>query len=463
METTLYDYDIYPKVFLRSRATNITVEPKGAHAAFTPHEIIAAQVRETAVAEERRMPGSFGTTTVFTMPDGDGRLVIPFSAPREGMYQVQLFKLGGHFICELRIYALDHDMAGLYPLRGDLHLHSCRSDGHEAPAVVAANYRGFGYDFAAITDHERYYPSLEARAALGIGKDDKSEITDMLVATGEEIQLPLSGVHYINFGGKFSVNGLVKSTDNYDIGDGIEYRSLDGDAPDAMTEDEYKAMIREKAKTSPRKIESEKVSYAAIEWIYSTVKKAGGLAVFPHPYWLTTTMQVSEDYTKFLYERAPFDAFEVLGGERYYSHNGFQTALYYEMKARGYDRAVVGSTDSHAARREYDGALICSTIAFAKANTTEAIIEAVKTKHSVAVDTISREYRLVGDFRLVKYASFLMENYYPLHDEACRAEGYYLGRYVAGDADARKEAEAVLRAMKGHVPGMMRRYFDIEG
>ena len=28
---------------------------------------------------------------------------------------------------------------------------------------LAANYRKNGYDFMAITDHERYYPSLEAK------------------------------------------------------------------------------------------------------------------------------------------------------------------------------------------------------------------------------------------------------------------------------------------------------------
>ena len=45
------------------------------------------------------------------------------------------------------------------PYMGDLHVHSCRSDGREDPAIVAANYRKAGFDFMALTDHERWYPS----------------------------------------------------------------------------------------------------------------------------------------------------------------------------------------------------------------------------------------------------------------------------------------------------------------
>ena len=75
----------------------------------------------------------------------------------------------------------------------------------------------------------------------------------------------------------------------------------------------------------------------------------------------------------------------------------------------------------------------------------------------MAVDTISKEYRLVGDFRLIKYASFLMENYYPLHDQACKAEGYYMNRVLAGD----ERAKAVLLAMKGQMAEMQRKYFAL--
>ncbi|MBQ9116440.1 MAG: hypothetical protein IJY04_05405 [Clostridia bacterium] len=168
-------------------------------------------------------------------------------------------------------------------------------------------------------------------------------------------------------------------------------------------------------------------------------------------------MQLPEDYTEFIYKNAPFDAFEVLGGESYYQHNGFQTALYYDMKAKGIDHPIVGSTDTHGSTEHNRNALICSTIVFSKENTAEQLVSSIKDKYSIAVDTISAEYRLVGDFRFVKYGSFLMENYFPLHDLACRAEGYYMNRVLAGD----KRAEAVLATMKGQIPEMQKKYFDL--
>ena len=50
-----------------------------------------------------------------------------------------------------------------------------------------------------------------------------------------------------------------------------------------------------------------------------------------------------------------------------------------------------------------------------------------------------------------------MENYFPLHDLACEAEGYYMNRYLAGDGRAR----TILEAMKGQVGEMMEKYFKV--
>ena len=64
---------------------------------------------------------------------------------------------------------------------------------------------------------------------------------------------------------------------------------------------------------------------------------------------------------------------------------------------------------------------------------------------------------MVGDFRWVKYGSFLQENYFPLHDRACKAEGYYMNRHLAGD----KRATEILKAMKGQIPEMQKKYFAV--
>ncbi len=42
-------------------------------------------------------------------------------------------------------------------LKGNLHCHTTLSDGLASPEAIAIHYRNAGYDFLAITDHQRYY------------------------------------------------------------------------------------------------------------------------------------------------------------------------------------------------------------------------------------------------------------------------------------------------------------------
>lgn len=452
MKAVLYNYDIFPKVFLSGVEKCITIHPLGDHAAFIPEKEYTLRVFKVNQANPSKYPErSAGRFEQTVTPDADGNIRFSGTFEGEGEYFINLYKSPEEKpYITLSVFALDSDMEGRIPFKGDLHMHTCRSDGRESPVTVAANYRAYGYDFTVISDHRRYYPSLEAINFY-------SDLTDLTIVPGEEIHLPLNDVHYVNFGGTYSINALVKPSANDERGDGIESRSLYGDAPEPMSKEEFEAMVREKAKSVPREYESERLSFAVLKWIHEHMQKNGGLGIFPHPYWLCQMMQLPEDYTEFIYKEAPFDAFEVLGGESYYSHNGFQTGLYYEMKTKGFDPPVVGSTDSHGSTEHNKNGFVCSTIVFAKENSRTGLIEAIKEKYSVAVDTISQEYRLVGDFRLMKYGSFLIENYFPLHDLACNAEGYYMNRYANGDDRAR----AVLSAMKGQIPEMQKKYFEL--
>lgn len=451
MKPVLYDYDIYPKAFLGDAEKTVTIEPLGDHAAFTPGKSYTAQILKVNQGNAGTYPERSGRSTVTVTPDDDGCLRITTFFEGEGEHYINILE-DGRCRCTLSVYSLAQDMAGRIPQRGDLHLHTRRSDGNQSPVIVASNYRGYGYDFTVISDHNRYYPSLEAIRAFG-------DISDLAIIPGEEVHLPLNDVHYINFGGTYSINALVAGGPNDEkAGGDLAWRSLDGVAPERMSNEEYHAMIRERAKRVPLANESERLSYAVLEWTYEHMQKNGGLGVFVHPYWLCQCMQLPEEYTEFIYENHPFDAFEVCGGEHYFGQNGFQTSLYYEMRAKGIDTAAIGATDSHSSHAEHNrNALICSTIVFAESNTREGLVQAIKDKYSVAVDTISPEYRLVGDFRWVRYGAFLMENYYPLHDLVCATEGHYLKRHFNGD----KRATAVLATMKGQIPELQKKYFDV--
>ena len=451
MKQVYYDYDVYPKVFLGDREKTVTVQPLGIRTAFAKDRTYTVEVLKVNHGNARVWPERSGRSTLSVTPDEDGCLRVTAYFEGEGEYYLNIND-GDRRLATLPVYCLGEDMAGRIPRRGDLHVHTCRSDGHDDPVNVVASYRGHGYDFLVISDHNRYYPSLEAIRRYG-------DISDVAIIPGEEVHLPLNDVHYVNFGGTYSINALVSGGPNDEMaGADLAWRSLDGNAPDPISHEEFLAMIEERSEKVPLPNKSERLSYAVLEWTYEHMQKNGGLGIFPHPYWLCQLMQLPEEYTEFIYKNKPFDAFEVLGGENYFTHNGFQTALYYEMREKGIDHPVVGSTDSHNSSAENNrNSLICSTIVFAKENTREGLVSAIKDKYSVAVDTISKEYRLVGDFRWIRYGAFLMENYFPLHDEACRAEGYFLRRHFAGD----KQATAVLVAMKGQLPKMQKKYFDL--
>ena len=453
MKHEFYNYDIYPKAFLGDQEKTITIQPLGAHAAFKPNMTYKIEVLKLREANKSVYPERNTLPFYYAKPDADGCLRVTPYFTGEGEWYFRLHEDNSdRCFLSMSVYSLFADMAGRIPQRGDLHLHTRRSDGSQSPAITAANYRGHGYDFTVISDHNRYYPSLECIREFG-------DISDLAIIPGEEVHLPLNDLHYINFGGTYSINALVEGGPNDEkAGSDLEWRSLNGEAPATMSRADFEAMIRERAKSVPREHEAERLSYAVLEWTYEHMKANGGLGVFVHPHWLCCCMQVPEDYACFVYENQPFDAFEVLGGENYFAQNGFQTGLYYEMRAKGIDVPVVGATDSHSSHAEYNrNALICSTIVFTKSNTREGLIEAIKDKYSVAVDTISTEYRLVGDFRWLHYASFLMENYYPIHDLVCQTEGHYLKRHLNGD----QRATEILKLMKGQLPEMQKKYFDL--
>ncbi len=458
MRRELYYFEITPICFLTNREVSFRIRALNGKYSFAAGKKYTIKILEVSVAQESRFSGSGCTRECRAEADENGVINLAASCEREGMYFVKIYD-GDVCICTLRVYALDSDMKGLYPYRGDFHMHTCRSDGNEDPFTVAGNYREAGYDFTIISDHGRYYPSLQAREKFRIGPDDSSPITDMLIIPGEEVHLPLNDVHYINCGGRFSVNALVTPNANQEFaGDSAAWRSLNGECPPTVTREDFIEMIRERAEKIDRPLESERLSMAVSEWIYEKVTEGKGLGIFPHPYWLCETMQLSEDYVYYFYKRKPFDAFEVLGGENYYQHNGFQTSFYYENRENGLKYPVVGSTDSHGSTGMNRNSLICSTIVFSSGNTTSEIIDAVKKGRSVAVDTISAEYRLVGDFRYVKYASFLMEEWYPLHDRLCIPQGVYMREFADGNPDA----ESILVSLKGQVPKTEKRLFELD-
>ncbi|MCL2513480.1 MAG: hypothetical protein FWF08_06225, partial [Oscillospiraceae bacterium] len=309
-------------------------------------------------------------------------------------------------------------------------------------------------DFLAVTDHCRYHPSLEAIEAY---KDVKTEMTLM---PGEEVHLGrgdddhINDVHIVHFGGLYSINALVEGRGTEDRESYGKYRAAVSGCPETMPLQEYLDSVDALAETLEIPDDIERFTYASCAWITEKIREADGLSIFAHPYWISNVQHEPERLTDFLMEKFPFDAFEVLGGEPYFEQNGFQSIRYYEDRAKGRSYPIVGSSDSHNSVNN-DKWNVGATIVFAPENERKALIAAIKEQYTVAVDNMSAEYRLVGGLRLVRYARFLMENYFPLHDELCFEEGRLMKAYSNGEEGA---AEA-LGFIYGRVQRQREKYF----
>lgn len=454
MKTELHYYDIFPKVFPAGKEVTITIKPLGYHADFKNPEGISLFVYGLDDGNPRDYP--YRGNGIEVPFEFDGCIKFTHTFPTEQQYFIRTMdRESGKRLLQLSVYALAEDLCGRYPLIGDLHMHTCCSDGKQSPAIVCANYRKHGYDFFAITDHHRYWPSLEAIAAY---KDVPIEFN---ICQGEEVHLPdvapdhINDVHIVNFGGKYSVNGLLRDEYAEEFGNDIDKRRFEGfPCPDTMTEDEYRAEVDALAATLDIPEGIEPFTYASCVWVFNHIRNAEGLGIFCHPYWISNVLQVPESLTDFMLKNHPFDAFEVLGGENYYEQNGFQTHKYYEIKAQGYNFPIVGSTDSHSSINN-ENAYVASTMVFSPENECEAIIDSIKKYYSIAIDGISKEFRLVGDFRLARYAAFLLKEYFPLHDDLCYEEGRAMKDYVCGVEGAKETLEFI----SGRVKKQREKYF----
>lgn len=457
----LNNYDVYPKVFVAGKESEIHIRPLGGREKFRPNTEYKLVICALDGGKPKDFPatGDYRERMITTDENGCFRFTHTFDS--EQAYYLRFFdEREKKRIEQFPVYCVAEDLAGRYPFLGDLHMHTFCSDGQQSPEVVAANYRKYGYDFTVISDHERYYPSLRA-----IDKYKEAPI-EMEIVPGEEVHLPevygaYNDVHIVNFGGEFSINALVEGTQTSEVGKDLSTRAIRTEnVPDVMTYDEYQEKIQKIVDNTVTPEGVDAMPFALCCWIFDRIRDANGLGIFAHPNWISNVFQIPEKFTDYMMEQQPFDAFEVLGGENYYEQNGFQTARYYEERAKGRRFPIVGSTDSHSSYESNAGAFICATIVFSPENERRALISSIKDYYSVAVDTISKEFRLVGEARFIRYGDYLLKNYFPLHDELCYEEGRLMKQYVTGTEDERAEALAGIKAISGRMKKLREKYFD---
>ena len=316
-------------------------------------------------------------------------LVLELTFPQEDRYVCRIY-VGETLTDTLEIYALEDDLFGKNPYKGDNHMHTRFSDGKDSPEYMAAASCSNGYDYCVITDHRVFEPSLIARDFF------KPTGADFLVIPGEEVHSPDNPVHLINMGGKESVN------------DWWRYH-----------EDEYRAAVEEELKTITEPMtDKDRYAAAASQVMFDRIRSVNGVSIFCHPNWIEgVVFHQHEDVTDYLFDHKRFDVLELIAGGAYEIGTQMQLAYYQDLPRM----PVVGNSDSHAC---FGGGLEPGnfTVVFAEALEDEAIKNAVRSGCCVA----GNENKFYGEYRLVKYAYFLQKNYFAKH----RSQRAQLGAWM---------------------------------
>ncbi len=408
-----------PRIVQAGRETTVTLRPRDPQARLPAAAWRVAVVPLGGLDRQTRHPEATACDARLT---AEG-LTVSLVFPSEQEYALLVERVTDGTpaaVADVRVYAVAADLFARRPFKGDFHIHSNRSDGREPPAHVAGACRRIGMDFMALTDHRQYAPSLEAIAAFA------NTGTDLRIFPGEEVHSPDTSVHIVSFGGRWSVNDLF-ATDRYRQEVAARAAAIAG-LPGG---------------TDP-------LPYVACEWCFDEIRRAGGLGMFCHPYWVCRSrLDVPAALTDLLFERQPFDALEVIGG--YYVHesesNHLQVTRYYTELAQGRRIPIVGASDAHGCERpELFGWYY--SIVFAASPDLQDVIGAVRDFNAVAVDAMNGQpARAVGPFRLVRYAQFLLREVLPRHDALCVEEGRLMVAHAAGDTAAAEQ----LRALGGQV------------
>jgi hypothetical protein len=418
--------DLYPKIVLADRETTVTVRPSG-------HSLADGDVWNVSIyALEGRAGQREPRQFTATAQDGALRLRHFFAAEQEHLLLLTPANGAGSPV-EFRLYSLEQDLFVRRPFKGDLHLHSNRSDGKDEPGYVAAASRRIGLDFMAVTDHHTYAASLEAqRAFAGVE-------TDLRIYPGEEVHPPDNPVHMVNFGARWSLNERW-----------------------ATDEAAYRAEVAIVADSLPRLPAGvSRYQFASCLWCFQQIRQGGGLGIFCHPYWLyQRRYDVSEDLTTLLLNEQPFDALELIGGYRLFQleSNRLQVARYHEERARGRQIPIIGASDSHGSAPDQELFGWYYTIVFTSSTDLPDLIRGVEELHSVAVEALPGETpHAHGPFRLSKYASFLLREVFPQHDALCAGEGELMLAHLSGDV----RAADGLSACRGQTAALLAHLWDV--
>ncbi len=433
----LRDYLLSPSVVPSDTRATVRLTPRFSHASFPSGGGLEVElIPVNGLYREGYVSAGSALSGFELLSDGALEITGFFAGEQEHTLLVKFLKNGVKRTLSFSLYSLPPDLSALFPYKGDLHLHSCRSDGAEAPEYLPARCRETGYDFMALTDHQLYDPSREA---IRFWKDFAPPVT---ILPGEEVQLADEYLHILSLGASF----------------GIHHWAQEHPVP---FENELDA-IREEYRSPDLPFDPAPLIRA--EWVFRKIREAGGISVFAHPFWRREKNKIHEGLLRELLRRNGFDALEVFSGHGHdgWLANSMQELLYHEIEPNRRP-APISSSDAHGTSAMSQCFRWNFTIVFASSSSAEHLVSAIRKKHCVAVEAHEEAYpRLTGELRLVRYAGFLMKNYFPYHDFLAEAEGNEMRRILSEKSSSAQGALSILSALKNDSENYRKQFFRHE-
>lgn len=321
----------------------------------------------------------------------DGLYKVQYDFFDEQKYDVKA-KYGEDVILNTHIYSVFNDLVGVTAFKGDTHLHTNRSDGEGTAFEVGCAYRSAGYDFIAITDHHKYFP-------LQGEKNEFAELTEeFTVFRGEEVHNRGMGyTHIINFDGDFSVNDIVENEKSF----------VEKEINEILSSTQFDSQVVDKWDCAYR------------IFVSNQIRKGNGVSIMAHPFWdCYGEYHVPTKTVEYLIRNGCYDALELLAGNDISGQNGnnLQIALYNDLQAQGAKIALLGASDAHSTRDK--SSLFNRQYSFVFAKNRAGIKGSIKERKSVAVLVIDKvNYIIFGEYRWVKYARFLFDEYFSVYQK----------------------------------------------
>jgi hypothetical protein len=236
----------------------------------------------------------------------------------------------------------------------------------------------------------------------------------MTLMLGEEVHMPTEHIHIVHLGGRESVNAYFRAH-----------------------KEEARAEVDEikKTLTLPDGVSIE--DYAWRIWIANKSHEFGGLSILAHPHWIWNgVFFMGEETTMQLLRDGVHDALDLSDDGLDIHQTDTTVALWNEMRIQGARVPVVASTDSHYtdASTPHRPAVGGYTLAFAPNRQPASIMQAVRDERSLAVFNHCTPEAIHGPYRLVKFARFLLDHYYPVYMRLCQGQGVLMSDWPL-DAD----------------------------